>query len=282
LYKGSRQGDVRDNGIIIENRQVMTNSSSSGIKMSKNKRRSLLEKAVGGKNIFGHAIGILMLESKFPRIPGDIGNATTWAFPVVYKVIKHATPDAVVRKGNRALLKAFIKGAQELEREGIQAITTGCGFLALFQKELASAVNVPVFTSSMMQVPLVYSMLKQSQKVGIITIYSKTLTQRHLSAVGVDKVPHIILGTEGEEEFSRVILEDEMELDVDKSKDELVNVAKKMRSDHPDVGAIVLECTNMTPYAAAIQKETGLPVFDIYTLVNMVYHAVVRMRFLIH
>jgi len=90
-----------------------------------------LTKAVGGKNIFGHAIGILMLESKFPRIPGDMGNATTWDFPVLYKVIKNASPDAVVRKGDKGLLTPFIQGAKELEREGVRAITTNCGFLAM-------------------------------------------------------------------------------------------------------------------------------------------------------
>jgi len=238
-----------------------------------------MTKVVGGKNIFGHSIGILMLESRFPRIPGDVGNATTWDFPVLYKVVKNATPDAVVRKGDRGLLPSFVKGAQELEKEGVRAITTNCGFLAIFHQEMAAAVNVPVFTSSLMQVPLVYAMLKPSQKVGIITIHATSLTQRHLSSVRADKVPHVILGTEGEEEFSRVILDDEMELDVEKSRNELVRIAKKMISDSPEVGAIVLECTNMTPYGAAIQQETGLPVFDIYTLVNMVYQAVVRKEF---
>lgn len=236
-------------------------------------------KAIGGKNIYGYPIGILMLETQFPRIPGDIGNATTWDFPVLYKIVKKATPDIVVRKGAAGMLESFIRGAQELEREGVGAITTNCGFLALFQKEMGEAVNVPVFTSSLMQVPLVYLMLKRSQRVGIITIHSKSLTQRHLSSVGVDKVPHVIYGTEGEEEFSRVILDDEMELDVDKSRDELVRVAKRMVSEHPEVGAIVLECTNMPPYAAAIRKEIDLPIFDIYTLVTMVYHAVVKRDF---
>jgi Asp/Glu/hydantoin racemase len=238
-----------------------------------------LTKAVGGKNLFGHAIGILMLESKFPRIPGDMGNATTWDFPVLYKVIKNASPDAVVRKGDERLLHPFIEGARELEREGVRAITTNCGFLAMFQQEMAGAVGVPVFTSSLMQVPLVYAMLKPSQTVGIITIHAKSLTQRHLSAVGADKVPHVIMGTEGEEELSRVILDDELELDVEESRGEMVKVARTMVSDYPEVGAIVLECTNMTPYAAAVQAEIGLPVFDIYTLVNMVYQSVVRGEF---
>jgi len=236
-------------------------------------------KAIGGKNIYGYPIGILMLETKFPRIPGEIGNATTWDFPVLYKIVKKATPDMVVRKGAPGLLDPFIRGAQELEKEGVRAITTNCGFLTLFQKEMASAVNIPVFTSSLMQVPLVSMMIKQSQKVGIITIHSKSLTQKHLSCVGADEIPHVIYGTEGEEEFSRVILDDEMELDVNKSRDDLVRVARRMVSEHPEVGAIVLECTNMPPYAAAIQKEINLPIFDIYTLVTMVYHAVVRRDF---
>jgi Asp/Glu/hydantoin racemase len=238
-----------------------------------------MAKVVGGKNIFGYPIGILMLKTRFPRVPGDIGNATTWDFPVLYKVVEKATPEGVVKQGARGLLDSFIEGARELEREGVRAITTNCGFLALFQKEMASAVNVPVFTSSLMQVPLVYSMLKPSQKVGIITIHSRSLTREHLSSVGVDKVPHVIMGTEGEEEFSRAILGDEMELDVERSEVELVQVAKSMISNHPEVGAIVMECTNMPPYAAAIQKETGLPVFDIHTLVTWVYHGVVRKSF---
>ena len=238
-----------------------------------------MEKVIGGKNIYGYPIGILMLETQFPRIPGDIGNATTWDFPVLYKIIQKVTPDLVVRKGAPGLLEEFIREAQELEKEGVRAITTNCGFLALFQKEMASAVNIPVFTSSLMQVPLAYMMIKQSQKVGIITIHAKSLTQRHLSCVGADKIPHIIYGTEGEEEFSRVILDDEMELDVNKSRDELVRVAKRMVSENPEVGAIVLECTNMPPYAGTIQKEIDLPIFDIYTLVIMVYHAVVKKNF---
>ena len=123
-------------------------------------------KAIGGKNIYGYPIGILMLETQFPRIPGDIGNATTWDFPVLYKIVKKATPDIVVRKGAAGMLESFIRGAQELEREGVGAITTNCGFLALFQKEMGEAVNVPVFTSSLMQVPLVYLMLKRSQQIG--------------------------------------------------------------------------------------------------------------------
>ena len=236
-------------------------------------------KALGGKNIYGYPIGILMLETQFPRIPGDMGNATTWDFPVLYKIVKTATPEAVVKIGEQRLLDLFMKAAQELERDGVRAITTNCGFLAMFHEKMRSAVNIPVFTSSLMQVPIVYHMLKPTQQVGIITIHAKSLTKKHLSSVGADAVPHVIMGTEGEEEFSRAILNDEMKLDVEKSKYELIKVAEQVLFEYPDVGAIVLECTNMTPYAADIQEEIGMPVFDIFTLVNMVYHAVVRKRF---
>jgi Asp/Glu/hydantoin racemase len=238
-----------------------------------------MSKVKGGKNLYGFPIGILMLKTRFPRIPGDMGNATTWDFPVLYKVIELATPDKVVRRGGKGLLDPFIRGAQELEQQGVRAITTNCGFLALFQKEMASAVDVPVFTSSLMQVPMVYAMLKPWQKVGIITIYAKSLTREHLAVTGVDKVPYVIMGTEGEKEFSRAILDDELELDVDGSQKDLIRVAKRLRENHPEVGALVLECTNMAPYAAAIQREVNLPVFDIYTLTVMIYQAVVRKEF---
>ena len=108
----------------------------------------------GGQNIFGHSVGILMLDTQFPRIPGDMGNAATFDFPVLYHRVRGASPDRVVRHGQRELLPAFIEGARALEREGVRAVTTNCGFLAKFQDEVAAAVSVPVFTSSLLLVPL--------------------------------------------------------------------------------------------------------------------------------
>lgn len=238
-----------------------------------------MENVIGGRRLYGHAIGILMLEARFPRIPGDMGNATTWNFPVLYKVVKSATPDAVVKKGEKRLLEPFIAGARELEKEGVRAITTNCGFLAMFQQEMAAAVNVPVFTSSLMQAGLVRAMIRPEQKIGVITISAPSLTRKHLVATGLDRIPHVIAGTEGETEFSRKILENESDLDVAKSRQELIRVAENLVRQNPEVGAIILECTNMPPYAADIQEVTGLPVFDIYTLVTYVYHAVVRKCF---
>ena len=240
----------------------------------------MIEEVKGGQNIYGEAIGIITVETKFPRIPGDIGNATTWDFPVMYRVVKETSPAKVVGRVGPKLLEPFIDAARDLEKLGVKAITTTCGFLALFQEEISNSVNVPVFTSSLMQVPLVYRMLRRNQKVGIITIDSRLLTKKHLASVGADSVPTIIVGTEDRKEFTRAILGNEITLNVKKAEDELVTVAKKLVRQHAEIGAIVLECTNMPPYARSIQQEVNLPVFDIYTLVNIVYSAVVRKDFI--
>ena len=231
-------------------------------------------RAKGGFNIYGQSIGILMLETLFPRILGDIGNALTFDFPVRYKIVKRASPKKVIVEGAKELLPLFIEGARELEAEGVGAITTSCGFLAIFQRELADAVSVPIFTSSLLQVPLVYRMLKRDQKVGILTVFSEHLSREHLEAMGAGDIPVVIMGTEKGVEFTRALVGNELYLDVDKARADVVEAAKTLVSDHPEVGAIVLECTNMPPYSKAIQEAVGLPVFDIITLTKWVHRAV--------
>lgn len=228
----------------------------------------------GGFNQYGFTVGILMLDTRFPRIHGDMGNATTFPFPVRYHRVAGADPDLVVRRGAEGLLPAFVEGAEALEREGVGAITTNCGFLIKYQRELARAVRVPVFTSSLLLVPLVHKMLPAGQRVGIMTVNASTLTPEHLTgaAIGPD-VPLAVVGMETEKEFTRVLLDDELELDVDLAREEHIRVARRLVNEHPDVGAIVLECTNMPPYAADIQRETGRPVFDILSLVTLVHDA---------
>lgn len=231
----------------------------------------------GGQNLYGFTVGILMLDTRFPRIPGDMGNATTFDFPVRYHRVTGAGPDRVVRKGDRDLLPAFIEGARFLEREGVGAISTNCGFLAKFQPELAAAVRIPVFTSSLMLVPLVHRMLPPGRAVGILTVDASSLAREHL--VGAAITPDLrifVAGLEGEKEFTRVLLDDLVTLDVEAARDEHVRVSRRLVAEHPEVGAIVLECTNMPPYRADIQRATGRPVFDIVTLVRMVHDALVH------
>jgi Asp/Glu/hydantoin racemase len=232
----------------------------------------------GGRTNYGEAIGILMLDTKFPRIPGDIGNALTFDFPVKYKKVKGATSQRVVREADPSLIAPFIETARELEEEGVSAITTSCGFLAVFHEYLADAVSIPVFTSSLLQVPIVFRMLKKGQKVGIMTASKPHLTELHFKGAGIKDIPLVIYGMEEQEEFPAVFLDQKETLDIEKAESEMVQVATKMVSENPDVGAIVFECTNMPPFRKAVQQAVNLPVFDIVTLMNYVYDSVIACR----
>jgi Asp/Glu/hydantoin racemase len=228
----------------------------------------------GGYNLYGFSVGILMLDTQFPRIPGDMGNATTFPFPVRYHRVPGASPDLVVRKGSRELLPAFIEGARFLAHEGVRAITTNCGFLAKFQRELAAAVSVPVFASSLLLVPMVHRMLPPGKAVGILTVDATSLTPEDFESVGVTSdIPVAVAGLETEQEFTRVLLGNQLVLDVEAARREHMRVAQRLCAEHPEIGALVLECTNMPPYRADLQAATGLPVFDIVHLVQMVHTA---------
>jgi Asp/Glu/Hydantoin racemase len=223
--------------------------------------------ARGGKSIYGAPLGILMLEARFPRIPGDMGNGTTWPFPVLFKVVPGATPEKVVIQGARGLLPDFIAAAKELVHLGAEAITTNCGFLSLFQAELAAAVQVPVATSSMMQVPWVQATLPPGKRVGIITVNKAGLTPAHLTAAAVP-LDTPIIGTENGREFFRVLIKAEaVDMDVALARQDILDAGRALVAQHPEVRAIVLECTNMPPYAADLQAELGLPVYDIYSMI---------------
>lgn len=221
----------------------------------------------GGKTVYGATVGILMLETRFPRIPGDIGNALTWPFPVHYRVVEGATPDLIVRGDARAMRDAFINEAQALVRMGCDGIVTNCGFLSILQDDLKAALGVPVASSSLMQVPMIAQTLPANKRVGILTISKESLTPDHLKGAGVaSETP--IMGTEGGRCFSQAILDDQYEIDFEACRLDMIDAARALTAENDNIGAIVLECTNMVPYAPDIRVATGLPVYSIYTLVT--------------
>lgn len=231
----------------------------------------------GGYNVYGIPIGILCLESYCANVPGHIRNATTFDFPVYYKVVYGATPKKVVDEVDGALLERFIEAARELERDGVRAIATSCGFLVLFQRELAESVSVPVYTSSLIQIPMVSRMIGCNQKVGILTAKRSRLTREHLQAAGADSIPSCIAGMDEQKEFCEVIIDRKRtELDITRLEKEVISVVDMLVAEHPEIGAIVIECTDLTSFAHLIQQRAKVPVFDILTLTNMVYEAVVR------
>lgn len=233
--------------------------------------------ARGGKAVYGAPLGILMLDARFPRVPGDMGHAGTWPFPVLYRVVPGATPARVVLDGAAGLLPRFLDAAAELVAMGAEAVTTNCGFLSLFQQELAAHVGVPVMTSSLMQAPWVQATLPAGRRVGLVTVCAASLTPAHLLAAGVPPDTPVA-GTEAGREFFRVLIRAEAtDMDVDLARQDVLDAGRDLVRRHPEVGAIVLECTNMPPYAAAMQAELGLPVYDIFSMVSW-FHAGLRPR----
>jgi len=224
--------------------------------------------ARGGKAIYGAPLGILMLDARFPRIRGDMGNAATWPFPVLYRVVRGATPERVVLEGAHGLLQPFVAAARELVDLGAEAITTNCGFLSLFQQELAAAVGVPVATSALMQVPWVKATLPPGRRVGVLTICRSTLTHAHLEAAGAPADTPLAGSEEGREFFRVLIKAERRDLDVAAAEQDILDAGRSLVRAHPDVGAIVLECTNMPPYAAALREAIDRPVYDIYSMIQ--------------
>jgi Asp/Glu/hydantoin racemase len=227
--------------------------------------------AYGGKAIYGARLGILMLEARFPRIPGDMGNAETWPFPVLYKVVRGASPQRVVVNQAAGLRDAFLDAARELVELGADGITTNCGFLSLFQADIARHVGVPVATSSLMQAPMIERLLPAGRRVGILTINAGALTSEHLEAAGV-ALDTPVAGTEHGREFTRAILGDDERLDVAAAERDILDAADRLVDRHPSVGAVLLECTNMAPYARALNEYLRLPVYDIVSFVTW-FHA---------
>ena len=228
----------------------------------------------GNTTTYGQKIGILMLATHFPRVPGDIGNATSFPFPVAYRIVKEATAETVVNQQDPALIEPFCQAARELEAEGCKCIVTSCGFMAIFHKEIAAAVNIPVISSSLLQVRLVSSMLSPSKKVGIITAKAPALGEKHFAGVDITDVDKVVYGIE-DTEFGQTFFTDCNYIDLNLAEAEMIKVGQKMLRENPDVGAIVLECTNMPPFTRALQEATGLPVFDVINLIRYVHDAIV-------
>jgi len=235
-----------------------------------------------GQTLGGCAIGIIRIGALwFPYMPGNINNPTTFNFPVYYKWMEGSPgiDQIITTEPDPAFLEKAIKAAKALEQMGCRAIIGSCGYFASFLTEIATAVNVPCFLSSLMQVPIISRALKPTQKVGIICANGRVLSSAPaLEACRIDPSTIVIAGAENLSQMQNVI-QSRGHLNNVKFEQELVMLAKEMVTNNPDVGAILLECTEMPPYAWAIQKAVRLPVFDFTTMVNWVYNAVVRRPF---
>lgn len=224
---------------------------------------------------YGEQIGILILDAAYPCIPGNVGNATTYNFPVRFQEVRGASIDRLLNQRDPALKDVFIEAALALQNCGVKAITGACGFMAYFQEEVAAAVEIPVFLSSLLQIPFMHAMA--GGRVGIITANASQLTPRHFSACAISsQIPIAIAGMEKQTEFCEAILKERGTLDSAAIEREVTEVARQLVADYPDVKSILLECSDLPPYAHAVQTVTGLPVFDFITMINYVQQTTLR------
>ncbi len=221
----------------------------------------------GARN-YGLAVGILQLDCSLPFIPGDVDNAGTYGYPVLYKVVPGLSTLACLR-GAPELEAAVVEAAKELEQQGVRAISSDCGFMLQFQKAVREAVKIPVCMSSMLQLPLIAASLAPSRPIAVVTADSTNLTKGFLDRAGVSVPnPVIIRGLEDQPEFKSAVLEEKGSIDAALVEAEVVSVTKQIREAHPGLGAVLFECSMLPPYARAVQDAVGLPVFDFVTMIN--------------
>jgi hypothetical protein len=210
-------------------------------------------------------LGILMLDTRFPRVPGDIGRADSFGFEVRYRTVQGASPERVVREADPALLQPFVDAARDLCAQGAAAIATSCGFLSLWQRELQAALPVPVWTSALLK-------LRELRQPGVVTVDAQSLSEAHLLAAGADPATPVE-GLRDGCPLQRTLLEDLTELDVAAASRDTVDAAQRLVTHSPWVTDIVLECTNLPPYASAVAAATGRRVHDVVSFLHERWHA---------
>ena len=198
---------------------------------------------------YGASIGILLLKTRTRFILGDVGNACTFDFPVQYKVVEESSIERLIFNADSTLADPIVKAAIALEQAGVSAITANCGYMALFQKQVSEAVNIPVFLSSLMQIPFINS-------------------------INANNI--FIAGMEKQKNFWSAIMDEQGILDSNAIEKEVVAVASDLRQRAPNIGAILLECSDLPPYSAAVQEALKLPVFDFVTMIKYVFSSVAQ------
>jgi hypothetical protein len=215
-------------------------------------------------------LGILMLDTRFPRIEGDIGNPASFDFPVIFRTMSGiGSADAVAAHPDRPRVLAALKtNAEALTAAGAAGLSTSCGFLALYQKELEALSPVPVATSALLLIKAL-----KGRKVGILTASAENLTPAHFAAV--DAPPGMpVEGLPPDGSFAATFLRNGLTLDRAAVERETVAAGRRLLARHPEVDTIVLECTNLPPYKVALKQALGVPVYDVLDLLRDLHRRV--------
>lgn len=238
-----------------------------------------------GQMAYGMGLGIMLLDDVYPGFPGDVRNASGYPFPIQYEIISGVDIKKLVIEPNKIMcLPPIIKAAQKLEKLGCRAIVGECGYFAYFQREVAASVKIPVFMSSLLQVPLAQQVIGSNQVVGILMANAAYLSDHHLESVGVRIGSNYVIGGALDDgnckEFDHLwtsgLRTTPPAADYSKAEAEFLAVATDFYMKHPKMGAMVLECTGFPPFARALQRTIGIPIFSWGTLLDYAYSVVVH------
>jgi hypothetical protein len=245
-------------------------------------------KARKNHRCYGMGLGIIILDERYPGFPGDVRNASAYPFPIQFEIVKDVDiPRLVFEEDKSPCLEPIKTAAKNLEAIGCRAIAAECGYFAYFQKEIAAAVDVPVFMSSLLQVPWAQQLIGPDKVVGVLAALKKYMTDTHLSAVGIQPGSNFVLGgamDDGRcEEFDNLWIVDKRpeipQANYEKAEKAFVVVAAEFYHAHPNMGAMVLECTGFQVFARAVQREIDIPVFSWGTLLDYAFAVTVHRDF---
>jgi hypothetical protein len=223
----------------------------------------------------GYPIGMLCAQWNIPFVPGDLNHASTFSFPMRYVEVEGLIGADILRGDGAKFTDLIVTAAKGLESEGVRAITSNCGFMAVFQEAVSAAVNVPVFLSSLLQLDMVTRMVGPGRRVGVLSANSSAVTPALLEGVGFLNTDRIVIqGLEGYDHFREVILDEVGEMQPARFAEEVVEGARELQRNNPDIGAIVTECSDLPAYSAAIRDATGLAVYDWASFIDYVHNAV--------
>ncbi len=228
---------------------------------------------------YGRPIGILALEENIPCPPGTPGNPTTFVHPVIYEVVRGVDISSLANLNEPDSAAAFLEAAQALADKGVSAIAGNCGLMIVHQAALSRAMSVPVLMSSLLLLPFMASLIGPDAKVGVVASSANGLKDAHLALAGAAGTRIALATMEGRPYFRAAIGAQSGELHFEKVESEVVDVARGLVAENPDIRAILLECVDLPPYAHAIQAAVHLPVFDITSLIGFVTSAVARRPF---
>ena len=228
---------------------------------------------------YGQPIGILVLEEHIPCPPGTPGNPTTFTHPIIYETVRGASTSTLRDPTHGGGLEPFLAAAQALVDRGACALAGNCGLMIVHQEKLARALPIPVFLSSLLQLPLMGQLFGPDCRIGILASSQHSLTPEHLRMAGASAGLRTVIGSmEGKSAFNAAVVEESGVLDFDRVQAEVVEVALTI-AKNPDVAALLFECVDLPPYAAAVQEAVGLPIFDMTTLIAHAFAGMVRRPF---